>query len=161
MNTLLRKLQQDEPSEFRTVDLDSILTEMIKKCQQQSPHPSLHREASGLKISADPDRFLMTLVHIVKNAQDATNQNGFIDVTLQAEDNFAVICVEDNGCGMSQDFIKNHFFKPFSTTKSGKGMGIGVYQTKAYIESIGGSVAVESSEGVGTQFTVRLPTIKA
>ncbi|MGK0442063.1 MAG: putative PEP-CTERM system histidine kinase [Pseudohongiellaceae bacterium] len=161
MNTLLKKLQQDKPSNIRTVDLDSTLTEMIKKCQQHSPHPSLHIRSHGLKIYADPDRFIMTLVHIVKNAQDATSQNGFIDVTLEAEDNFAIICIEDNGCGMSQDFIKTQFFKPFSTTKSGKGMGIGVYQTKAYIESIGGSVAVDSAKGVGTQFTVRLPTIKA
>ena len=62
---------------------------------------------------------------------------------------------------MSQDFINNYFFKPFATTKSGKGMGIGVYQTKTYIESIGGTVAVESTEGSGTRFTVRIPTVKA
>ncbi|WP_339668584.1 XrtA/PEP-CTERM system histidine kinase PrsK [Dasania marina] len=161
MHTLLRKLQQDEPSEYRTVDLDAILVDVIKKCQPQKPMPSIHRECAGLKVSADPDSLLMTLVHIVKNAQDATSHTGFIDVTLVAEENFAIITVEDNGSGMSQDFINNYFFKPFATTKSGKGMGIGVYQTKTYIESIGGTVAVESTEGSGTRFTVRIPTVKA
>ena len=125
------------------------------------PRPSLHRESEAINVSADPDRLLMTLVHIVKNAQEATSNEGFIDVTLSLENNTAIINIEDNGSGMSEEFLKNQFFKPFSTTKSGKGMGIGVYQSKEYIESIGGSVSVDSTEGAGTQFTIHIPAVKA
>lgn len=160
MNTLLKKLQQDEPSDYRTVNLDRLLVDVVNKYQNKSPRPSLHKEASNLSISADPDRLLMTLSHIIKNAQEATNNDGFIDVTLSEEPPMAIITVEDNGSGMSKDFLDNHFFKPFSTTKSGKGMGIGVYQTKEYVESLGGNVSVESSEGNGTQFIIRIPSIK-
>jgi len=160
MNTLLKKLQQDEPSELRSLEIDTILMEAIQKCQELKPHPSLHRDANSLYVNADPDRLLMTVVHIIKNAQEATDYTGFIDVTLRTEDNNATIEIEDNGAGMSEDFIKNQLFKPFNTTKSGKGMGIGVYQAKEYIESIGGSVSAESALGSGTTFTLSIPSIK-
>ena len=160
MNTLLKKLQQDEPSELRSLELDKILIEAIKKCQELKPLPSLQRETKGIYVNADPDRLLMTLIHIIKNAQEATDSLGFIDVTLRTEDNSAIIIIEDNGSGMSDEFIKNQLFKPFNTTKSGKGMGIGVYQAKEYIESIGGAVAAESSLGTGTTFTISIPSTK-
>ena len=69
----------------------------------------------------------------------------------------AIIEVEDNGCGMDSDFLKNRLFRPFDTTKSGKGMGIGVYQTREFIRNLGGDVLVKSEPGVGTTFTIRIP----
>ena len=66
----------------------------------------------------------------------------------------ATILIEDNGSGMDQDFIKNQLFRPFVTTKSGKGMGIGAYQTREFIASLGGNVSVSSAAGEGTTFTI-------
>lgn len=160
MNTLLKKLQQDEPSGLRSLKLDQILTDTLSKCQTLKPSPSLHREGGDICINADPDRLLMSLLHVIKNAQEATNSQGFIDVTLRRENNNAIITIEDNGTGMSEDFIQNQLFKPFATTKSGKGMGIGVYQAREYIESIGGTVSVESAVSVGTTFTISIPSTK-
>ena len=160
MNTLLKKLQRDEPSELRSFELNSTLVEAIQKCSELKPLPSLQRQADNIYVNADPDRLLMTFIHIIKNAQEATDNSGFIDVTLRTEDNNAIIIIEDNGTGMSEDFIKNQLFKPFNTTKSGKGMGIGVYQAKEYIESIGGSVSAESSVDTGTTFTISIPSTK-
>lgn len=160
MNTLLKKLQQEEHSEFRTVKLNQLLTEVIKRTQELSPRPSIHRPSEIINVTADPDQLLMTLVHIVKNAQEATSHDGFIDISLEQASGFAILNIEDNGSGMSEEFISNELFKPFSTTKSGKGMGIGVYQTKEYIESLGGTITVDSSVGQGTQFTIKIPTIK-
>lgn len=99
----------------------------------------------------------MTLTHIIKNAQDATATSGFVDVTLHREGNDAIITVEDNGAGMEQDFIKNQLFRPFVSTKSGKGMGIGAYQTRELITSLGGTVNVVSTPSEGTTFTITLP----
>ena len=66
------------------------------------------------------------------------------------------ITVSDNGRGMSEEFIEKHLFKPFYTTKW-KGLGIGLYQCKSIVEAHGGSINVNSKEGVGTDFTVYLP----
>ncbi len=68
-----------------------------------------------------------------------------------------MIEVEDNGIGMNQKFIRERLFRPFDTTKSSKGMGIGAYQTREFIRQAGGDVDISSDEGKGTTFCISLP----
>lgn len=157
MSNLLRKLQQNESSELRSLELHRVLMEAVKKCKEQKPVPSLRLQQNDLRVNADQDRLIMTLTHVIKNAQDATEKTGFVDVTLQQRGNDAIITVEDNGAGMDQEFIKNQLFRPFVTTKSGKGMGIGAYQTREFIASLGGNISVQSAVGEGSTFTITLP----
>ncbi|HEB27550.1 MAG TPA: PEP-CTERM system histidine kinase PrsK [Porticoccus sp.] len=157
MSNLLRKLQQQEASEIRSLELHKILMEASKKCQENKPTPSLRLDSRDAKVVADPDQLIMTLANIIKNAQEATNSNGFVDVTLRQEDKNAIITIEDNGTGMDEEFIRHRLFKPFETTKSGKGMGIGVYQTREFVSSLGGSVNVDSVPNEGTTFTISIP----
>ncbi len=58
---------------------------------------------------------------------------------------------------MSGEFVRERLFKPFDTTKGPKGMGIGAYQVREYVRSIGGRVDVASVEGQGTRITLRVP----
>ncbi len=160
MNNLLRKLQQNEPSELRSLELHRALMDAVKKCKEQRPTPTLRLEQTDIRVNADPDRLVMTLTHIIRNAQEATDNSGFVDITLRKQDNNAVIIVEDNGIGMSQEFIRSQLFKPFVSTKSGKGMGIGAYQTREFIASLGGSIEVESAPGEGSTFTITLPAVQ-
>ncbi len=67
----------------------------------------------------------------------------------------AVIMVEDTGCGMSDEFLRNHLFRPFSTTKD-KGIGIGLYQCKTLVEQMGGKLLCDSRLGSGTVFCIIL-----
>jgi signal transduction histidine kinase len=64
--------------------------------------------------------------------------------------------VEDQGCGMSADFLRQRLFKPFQTTKK-KGIGIGMFQSKMIVEAHGGRIEVDSQEGRGTTFRVLIP----
>jgi signal transduction histidine kinase len=64
--------------------------------------------------------------------------------------------VIDEGMGMDEEFVRNRLFKPFDTTKGAKGMGIGAYQAREYIRSLGGDVEVQSAPGSGTNFSIRL-----
>lgn len=157
MSNLLKKLQQNEPREMRSLDLNKTLIEAIKKCQELSPTPTLRLEEKDVVVNADPDHLVMICTHLIKNAQEATNSTGFVDVTLRKEGNNAIIVVEDNGEGMDATFIRDRLFKPFVTTKSGKGMGIGVYQAREFINSLGGEITVESQPGVGSTFTISIP----
>ncbi|RPI13898.1 MAG: PEP-CTERM system histidine kinase PrsK, partial [Lysobacterales bacterium] len=70
---------------------------------------------------------------------------------------FACLTVSDNGAGMSAEFVKERLFRPFDTTKGSKGMGIGAYQVREYVRSVGGRVKVDSRPGSGTSFTLWLP----
>ncbi len=67
----------------------------------------------------------------------------------------AAIMVEDTGCGMSDEYLRNRLFRPFSTTKD-KGIGIGLYQCKALVEQMGGKLLCDSQLGSGTVFCVLL-----
>jgi putative PEP-CTERM system histidine kinase len=159
MNNLLSKMQRKEPLQAKSLDLEQALIEVIKKCSDLRPTPTLRLEARGLKAKADRDNLVMILSHLIKNAQDATADSGFIDVRLEQRGALAVIEVEDNGEGMSAEFVKGRLFKPFETTKSGKGMGIGVYQAKEYVQAIGGDIKVISEPDIGTTICITIPLV--
>jgi signal transduction histidine kinase len=57
---------------------------------------------------------------------------------------------------MSEAFIREKLFQPFSSTKA-HGMGIGAFESREYLREVGGALDVESTEGVGTIFRIRLP----
>jgi signal transduction histidine kinase len=65
--------------------------------------------------------------------------------------------VSDSGEGMSERFIAERLFHPFSTTKR-KGVGLGLYTCREVVSANGGTIEVESEQGVGTTFKVVLPS---
>jgi len=92
----------------------------------------------------------------VQNAIEATPKNGQVWVRLVRKDNSAVIIIKDTGHGMSEQFIQKKLFEPFESTKTA-GMGIGVFESKEYINELGGQLDVNSQESVGTTFSIILP----
>jgi signal transduction histidine kinase len=100
------------------------------------------------------------LENLLMNAYDAAGSDGQIMVSSHPQDNWAVIAVSDNGCGMSKDFIEKRLFRPFQTTKK-QGMGIGLYHCKTIVDAHGGKLNVESEEGKGTTFKILLPIKKS
>ena len=76
-----------------------------------------------------------------------------ISVRIHADGTCAV---EDNGRGISREFLERNLFRPFQTTKK-RGMGIGLFQSRMIVEAHGGRIEVESSEGDGSRFRVVLP----
>ena len=160
MNGLLRKLQHSDHAEIRPLKLHEVLIEANAKCQNKKPLPTLRLDKGIGTINGDNDRLVMAITHLISNAQDATKNNGFIDICVQTTQNNVAITIEDNGEGMNEAFISNRLFKPFDSTKEGKGMGIGVYQAKEIVTQLKGTLSVESSPGEGTTFKINLPLTK-
>jgi signal transduction histidine kinase len=67
-----------------------------------------------------------------------------------------IVEVVDTGEGMSPDFVRNRLFKPFVSSKP-SGFGIGAYEARELVRAMKGRLDVESHEGLGTRFTIRLP----
>ena len=160
LNVLLQKLQRSEPEASRSIDLKPVIIEAVSRCSRTLPIPSLRLDADNLKLLAAPDTLCMILIHLIQNAQEATKASGFVDIHVERTESHACIKIDDNGKGMDEYFIRHSLFKPFETTKTGKGMGIGVYQAKDYVEHLGGSVVVSSQVNVGTTFTITLPLLE-
>jgi signal transduction histidine kinase len=112
-------------------------------------------------ILANAERLAVVIEHIIRNAQDATSEQGTVSVSIRHDGRHAQLLVEDTGVGMDADFIRNRLFRPFDSTKGSKGMGIGAYQVREYIRLLGGDVEVQSSPGQGTQFAVSLPLVQS
>jgi len=93
--------------------------------------------------------------HIIQNAIEATPKDGNVTVRLSQQGHYAQIEIIDSGIGMTQEFIQTKLFSPFVSTKLA-GMGIGVFETKAYVQELGGQLEVSSTPCVGTTFKINL-----
>ncbi len=157
MNNLLKKLRTDGRDLVARLSINEIVKKAVAECWRQKPMLTAEISDEMRYIEADEVRLVMTFTHFIKNALEATPDDGRVHVTLRCAEREAVITIEDTGSGMDWDFIHNRLFKPFETTKSGKGMGIGVYLSREYINDLNGTLNVISAVGEGTTVTVTLP----
>jgi putative PEP-CTERM system histidine kinase len=116
--------------------------------------------AAGLATRGHDERLERVLGHLVQNALDATPASGRVWLKASRFSGQVQVDVGDTGAGMSEDFVQNKLFRPFNTTKH-SGMGIGSYESHQYIRELGGSIAVDSAPGRGTQIRVLIPLFEA
>jgi signal transduction histidine kinase len=109
---------------------------------------------------ADAARLEEVVENLLLNAIEAMNgKSGTLRIEAGEDANGQpAFSVSDTGPGMSRAFIENRLFRPFSTTKK-NGIGLGLYTCREVIRASGGSIEVQSVEGVGTTFRVVLPSI--
>ncbi|MEO8779270.1 MAG: XrtA/PEP-CTERM system histidine kinase PrsK [Rhodanobacter sp.] len=158
ISRLLEQLRGDPaPARHARVQLALVIDRALGECRAQSPQPEYQPAADGLWVRADSDQLASVLGHVIRNAQDAAKEHGHVTLRVGRASAHAVIEIEDDGAGMDEDFIRNRLFQPFFTTKASKGMGIGAYQAREYVHSLGGAMRVNSTPGEGTVFTIQLP----
>jgi putative PEP-CTERM system histidine kinase len=159
MNRLLGHLRKGHVSDNAAVrvNVNTVVHEVIQKRSQTSPVPVLATEVSEVDVMANRDRFAAVLEHLIQNAQEATPSDGSVNVRLGTRKSSVFIEVTDTGCGMDKDFIRQRLFRPFDTTKGNAGMGIGVYESREFIQSLKGKLSVASRPGRGTTFTLQIP----
>jgi signal transduction histidine kinase len=108
-------------------------------------------------ITADASQLQQVLVNLVVNAVQAMPDGGHITLATEARDDWVLLRVEDTGEGMSEE-ISSKIFLPFFTTKDvNKGTGLGLAVVHGIVTSHGGTIHVESEEGIGSCFVVELP----
>ena len=112
-------------------------------------------------VRLDPIRMRQVLWNLVHNAVKFTPRGGKIEVSASVDDSGARFAVKDSGVGIDAKdlpFIFERFRQADGgTTRTYRGMGIGLALVKAYVELHGGTVQVESTPGRGTTMTVRIP----
>src|SRR4029453_2112741 len=108
-------------------------------------------------VALHPHSFRRVLVNLVHNAIDAMPQGGTL--TLQGRRQAATVslAVRDTGSGIPPEHL-TQIFEPLHTTKPG-GTGLGLYIVQEVVAAHGGQVAVQSTVGAGTTFTITLPLV--
>jgi putative PEP-CTERM system histidine kinase len=158
MTRLIEQLR-DMPrsSRTQTIRLDELVDRAVSRCSLRSPAPVFDLAIdAAVYVKADPERLSAVLEHVVRNAQEAA-PDGSVSVRLSLSDGETLVLIQDTGRGMDAEFVRERLFRPFDSTKGSKGMGIGAYQTREYVQSLGGRVEVQSSPGNGTAFSITLP----
>ncbi len=108
------------------------------------------------RVRVDLEQMRKVVHNLFLNACEAANGNGHIKVSTNISGDQVIFSVNDNGPGMTREFMENSLFQPFKSTK-GSGLGIGLYQCKSIVEAHHGRIEVESEQGKGTTFLVYLP----
>jgi two-component system sensor histidine kinase HydH len=109
-------------------------------------------------VEMDPAHFHQVVWNLLLNAAEAIEGNGRITITTAVgRSGDALIQVADTGGGIP-DSLKQTMFSPFVTTKP-KGSGLGLSIVHRIVEAYGGRIDVESSEGQGTLFTLRMRSL--
>lgn len=162
MDRMLKQLTEKKTvisGEQAMVKLSTIVQQVVEqRCQGLLPLPTVH-VSEELSVNVDNEKVANVFYHLISNAQQATENDGQVNITLtkSISGKRQFVHIEDTGCGMDADFIENRLFKPFDTTKGNAGMGIGAYDAKDYMSSIGGSLKVRSEVGKGSCFTLAFP----
>ncbi|MEX1310558.1 MAG: response regulator [Candidatus Sulfomarinibacteraceae bacterium] len=108
-------------------------------------------------ILLDRDKVRQVFLNLINNAGDAMPNGGTVTVTTRRHGDTVRVAVKDTGTGIAPDKM-DQIFNPFFTTKEvGKGTGLGLSVSLNIVESLGGTIDVQSIEGAGSMFTVSLP----
>jgi putative PEP-CTERM system histidine kinase len=160
LQTLMAKLKNERvPSRLQEQPIRIDVCGVVTRCaDRKSASGVIVRHANG-PIFADitsPEDFEGALEHVVSNAVEASRLGSNVQLSVEETNGQVRVNVEDSGPGMTPEFLANEFFRPLRTTKK-KGLGIGAYQARAMMRSLGGDMEVHSSVGQGTTVSLFLP----
>jgi two-component system phosphate regulon sensor histidine kinase PhoR len=114
-----------------------------------------------LTVPGDYDLLKQMLLNVVDNATKFTSRGGFIELSLNQKDEYAVLTVTDSGQGIPKEHLAHvtePFYKADSARRSGStGAGLGLAIVKQVVEVHGGQLEIRSQEGIGTTVTISLP----
>jgi signal transduction histidine kinase len=146
------------------VNLDEIIGKMVHTTEPQAQvkNITLQNHSDPLPtIQGDYDRLSQVIFNLLSNAIRHTPQGGKIVVSAKVDRNQVKIAVQDTGCGIPEKdlpYVWERFYRVDKSRARGLGgTGLGLAIVKQIIEGHGGSVNIESQEGIGTKVTVKLP----
>jgi signal transduction histidine kinase/CheY-like chemotaxis protein len=157
------RVRRDAP--LVPVDLNDIVTDALEMTQSRWRDEAQSR---GITIDLDTDLASVpsmagdgaglreVFTNLILNAVDAMPTGGRLGVSTRATATGIDVVVRDTGMGMSET-VRQRIFDPFFTTKGPQGTGLGLAMTYGIVSRHGGSITVESREGVGSTFRLTFP----
>jgi len=109
-------------------------------------------------LSGDSNALYQVVTNLIRNAVDASQEQGLVVVTLVRTGEVLQLSVRDRGVGIAPEHLDRIFAAGFTTKSPGAGSGMGLAVVREIIEHMfGGTVQVESKLGEGSTFTLVLP----
>lgn len=159
----LLNFSANQPLKRKPENVRALVTESLALLTNQiSPEIKVILHISeSVCINVDHLRFQQVLLNIIKNAAEATHTVGTIHIEARKDDlpegRGTTLEIEDDGEGISAEYLKK-IFDPFYTTKSiGKGSGLGLFVAHEIVVQHGGVISVDSQPSHGTRFWLHIP----
>ena len=154
--------------ELAPTDLNALCRESAAASEAAVPGATVHFDLDPARpvLTTDPERLRIALVNMMVNARHAVNgtstlqraqgAESLISLKTRANASRTTIVIADRGVGIDAADLP-HVFDPYFTTKRG-GTGLGLAIAKNIVEGLGGTIAVASTPGSGTEIRIELPT---
>lgn len=173
----LLALARREPVARHVLDLDEAI-EGLRPLLQHAAGGDTElavRTGSAPLVSVDPGELDAALINLTVNARAAMPEGGVLTIGVETVDlttpdasewsvpagRYAVLSVDDTGCGMSDEVLRRIGQPFFSTRSDAEGTGLGLSMVHAFVRQSGGVMRVESQEGAGSTFRLILPIAAA
>jgi len=160
----LKLFARGEDDSRSAVDVEKVLKTTLRMAENETRHRCTIITEFGAvpPVAANESRLGQVFLNLIVNAAQSIDEghaadNNIIVKTLVAPEDRVMVLIRDTGSGMSFEATQD-LFVPFYTTKPrGVGTGIGLTICHRIVSSFDGTIAVESTEGIGTEFRVYLP----
>lgn len=151
---------------LEVMDIEPIIQKNVQNFKQTAlEHDTkllLNLQSNAL-VRVDYDKIFQVMTNLLDNALRYTKKGDSISISTFEKDTHLIIQIRDTGVGIAKEHI-NHIFDRFykvdqARTRGKHGTGLGLFIVKAIVEAHDGSIQVESEQGLGTTFTIKLPLV--
>ncbi|BAU43563.1 Signal transduction histidine-protein kinase ArlS [Leptolyngbya sp. O-77] len=147
------------------VAIGDVVDDVIRMTEQFKQRSlKLETPSQPIVARADREHLLRVLVHLIDNAIQYSEPHQPISLTLSRRAPWALIQVRDRGCGIPKEdqarIFESFYRVDASRSRATGGVGLGLAIAKSLVEGMGGQISVESTLGVGSVFTVKLPLLE-
>lgn len=148
--------------ELAPLDLGALTTQVVDEVRVIAEHRTIHVTipSEACMVQADGLRLEQVLVNLLQNALKYSPNGGDVDVTVQRTPSEARVSIRDTGIGIPAAALPrlfDRFYRVSDAATGIGGMGIGLSVVDEIVSLHGGTITVDSTEGVGSMFTVSLP----
>jgi signal transduction histidine kinase len=157
------RVRRDQPTQ--TVDLNQAVRDAVEmtrarwqdETQSRGVEVRLALDLGAVPpVDGQPSELREVLTNLILNAVDAVARGGEIRITTRERGSRVEMLIADDGIGMS-DSVRRRIFEPFFSTKGPRGTGLGLAMVYGIVSRHGGEILVDTAEGKGSTFTIRLP----
>ncbi|MCK5404868.1 MAG: response regulator [Desulfobulbaceae bacterium] len=155
----LKNFSRTDEAKIQETDINASLESALKIVWNELKDKArVIREFSDLPmVRCNTQQINLVFLNLLVNAADAIPKQGEITLKTRQEGDVVLVSVSDTGIGIPAR-IRERVFEPFFTNKGvGNGIGLGLSMSYDIVKKHGGELTLESKEGKGTTFTVRLP----
>lgn len=156
----LKSFARTAPSDRERAGISDILQTALKLSQNETKYRcqiEITIDKNIPDIQCNKNELVQVFINLIVNAAQAIKSQGTIEIKAYSNEDYVVVDITDNGCGITEEHM-NRIFDPFFTSKPiGEGTGLGLSVSYGIVQEMDGTISVESNPGKGSTFTVLLP----